>query len=44
MVSIHTAEFDAPIVDGGVMVPNKPGLGITVDEDLLGSPVAVWGD
>lgn len=44
MVSIHTAEFDAPIVDGGVIVPNKPGLGITVDEDLLGSPVAVWGD
>lgn len=44
MVSIQTAEFDAPIVDGGVIVPNKPGLGITVDEDLLGSPVAVWGD
>jgi cis-L-3-hydroxyproline dehydratase len=42
MVSIETAGFDAPIVGGGVLVPNGPGLGLTVDPDRLGEPVETW--
>ncbi len=42
-MNVETAEFDAPIIDGGIMVPNKPGLGLTVHEDRLGEPVAIWG-
>ncbi|MDZ7828217.1 MAG: mandelate racemase/muconate lactonizing enzyme family protein [Halofilum sp. (in: g-proteobacteria)] len=38
-----TATFDAPIADGGVMVPDVPGLGIEVDRDVLGEPVALYG-
>ena len=44
MVSLETARFDAPVRDGGVLVPDAPGLGITVDRDVLGDPVAAWGD
>lgn len=44
MVTRHLARFDAPIVDGGVIAPEAPGLGIEVDRDALGEPVAVWGD
>jgi L-alanine-DL-glutamate epimerase-like enolase superfamily enzyme len=40
MVSIETAGFDAPIVGGGVLVPNRPGLGLTVDPD--GEPLETW--
>ncbi|MEX0303629.1 MAG: enolase C-terminal domain-like protein, partial [Leisingera sp.] len=42
MVTLKTAEFDAPVRDGGVLVPDAPGLGITVDRDLMGAPQAVW--
>lgn len=42
MVTLKTAEFDAPVKDGGVLVPHAPGLGITVDRDLMGEPQAVW--
>jgi L-alanine-DL-glutamate epimerase-like enolase superfamily enzyme len=42
MVSIETAQFDAPIKDGGVVVPDLPGLGIEVDRDLLGTPVQTF--
>jgi cis-L-3-hydroxyproline dehydratase len=42
MVSIETAGFDAPIVGGGVMVPNRPGLGLTVDPNRLGEPLEIW--
>ena len=38
MVSVETAQFDAPIQNGGVIVPNQPGLGIKVDRDLMGAP------
>lgn len=44
MVSIETASFDAPIVDGGVLVPKKPGLGLTVDPDRLGKPLETWAN
>lgn len=42
MVSIETADFDAPVVDGGVIAPKLPGLGITPRLDILGEPVAVY--
>jgi L-alanine-DL-glutamate epimerase-like enolase superfamily enzyme len=42
MVTIATAEFDAPIVDAGVIVPSAPGLGITVDRSIFGEPERVW--
>ena len=42
MVTIETAQFDAPVKNGGVIAPNAPGLGLTVDRDLLGDPVAVY--
>lgn len=30
----------APIVDGGVVAPDAPGLGLAVDRDVLGEPIA----
>lgn len=42
MVTVKTAEFDAPVMDGGVVAPNKAGLGLDVDRDVLGEAVAVW--
>ena len=42
MVDIKTAEFDAPIVDGGIVAPARAGLGIEVNRDVLGSPVSVY--
>ncbi|MFV0475852.1 MAG: mandelate racemase/muconate lactonizing enzyme family protein [Pikeienuella sp.] len=42
MVAAETAAFDAPVVDGGVLAPDAPGLGISVDRDVLGAPVAEW--
>lgn len=42
MVSVSTAEFDAPIVDGGIRAPDGPGLGVTPKMDVLGNPVATY--
>ena len=42
MVTLETASFDAPVQNGGVLVPQTPGLGITVNRDVLGAPAAVW--
>jgi len=42
MVSLKTARIDAPIKDGGVIAPDAPGLGITVDRTALGDPVMVF--
>ena len=42
MVTIQTAEFDAPIQEGGVLPPEAPGLGVTINRDILGTPVATW--
>lgn len=44
MVTLETARFDAPVRDGGVLVPDAPGLGIAVDRDVLGDPVAAWSN
>ena len=42
MVTIETAKFDAPVQNGGIIAPNVAGLGITVDRDAMGDPVAVY--
>jgi len=42
MVSVTTARFHAPIENGGVMAPDLPGLGMEVDLELMGEPLAVW--
>jgi L-alanine-DL-glutamate epimerase-like enolase superfamily enzyme len=42
MVTQRTAAFDAPINDGGAVVPDCVGLGIIPDMDVMGSPVAVY--
>ena len=42
MVSLGTAAFDAPIRGGGVVAPDAPGLGITPDMDVLGTPIAIY--
>lgn len=44
MVTLRTARFDAPVRDGGILPPSLPGLGIEVDRDVLGDPLASWGD
>lgn len=43
MYTTVTAAFDAPILDGGVVAPDSPGLGLGVDRDVLGAPVATYG-
>ncbi len=42
MTPLETAQFDAPIIDGGVMVPSAPGLGLTINRDVLKSPISTW--
>lgn len=42
MVTAKTAQFDAPVVDGGVIAPDAAGLGLTVDRAQFGDPVAVY--
>jgi len=42
MVSMSTANFDAPVRDGGVLAPASPGLGVVPNPDILGDPVAVY--
>ena len=42
MVNLTTAEFDAPIIDGGVVVPDVVGLGVNPILDTLGEPVASY--
>ncbi|MBN3499860.1 mandelate racemase/muconate lactonizing enzyme family protein [Arthrobacter pascens] len=44
MVSLNTVKFDPIHKDGGILPPDAPGLGITVNEDVLGDPVAAWGE
>ncbi|MFE4833545.1 mandelate racemase/muconate lactonizing enzyme family protein [Arthrobacter sp. NPDC056691] len=44
MVTLKTANFDVIRRDGGILPPETPGLGLEVDEGVLGKPVAVWGD
>ncbi|MGF1527116.1 MAG: mandelate racemase/muconate lactonizing enzyme family protein [Candidatus Competibacterales bacterium] len=42
MVTVTTAAFEAPVVEGGVLAPEAPGLGLTVDRTVLGAPHRVW--
>jgi L-alanine-DL-glutamate epimerase-like enolase superfamily enzyme len=42
MVSKRTGAIDAEIIDGGVIAPNGPGLGVEVDVSVLGEPVASY--
>ncbi len=44
MVTKTTATFDAAIENGGAQAPGAPGLGIEPDLDVLGDPVAVYGE
>jgi hypothetical protein len=44
MVALKTAKVDAVLTGGGVLPGGSPGLGITVDEDVLGEPAMTWGD
>ena len=42
MVSTRIAEFDAPVVNGGVVAPEVPGLGVIPNPNAIGAPVAVY--
>ncbi|WP_129657500.1 mandelate racemase/muconate lactonizing enzyme family protein [Rothia halotolerans] len=42
MVTLTTAAFEPVEAEGGVLPPDLPGLGIEVDEAVLGAPVASW--
>lgn len=44
MVTLKTARFDALFTGGGILPASSPGLGITVNEDVLGDPDVTWGD
>lgn len=43
MVTLKTAEIDVVFTGGGVSPAGSPGLGVTVDRDVLGEPVMAWG-
>ena len=43
MTTARIAQFDAPVVTGGVEAPTRPGLGVIPDMDALGAPVAAYG-
>ena len=42
MVETQTADGNFPVVDGRVVAPTEPGLGITPRMDVLGEPVATY--
>lgn len=42
MVTVQTAELAYRQQDGGLLPPDAPGLGLTVDESVLGAPIATW--
>ena len=42
VIAATTASLDAPILNGGVEVPQLPGLGLEVDRAALGDPIAVY--
>ena len=44
MVTRRTATLDTVVTDTGILPGGSSGLGATVHEDVLGEPVAVWGD
>lgn len=36
------ADFDVPLIDGGVLAPTRPGLGIDINIDAMGEPVMTF--
>jgi L-alanine-DL-glutamate epimerase-like enolase superfamily enzyme len=42
MVELQTADGNFPVVDGRVVAPTEPGLGIKPRMDVLGQPVATY--
>jgi L-alanine-DL-glutamate epimerase-like enolase superfamily enzyme len=44
MVLVTTADGDFPVVGGRVVAPDAPGLGVEPRLDVLGAPVATYGD
>ena len=42
MISTRIAAFDALVINGGAIVPDIPGLGVTPDPSAIGTPVAVY--
>ncbi|MEM8812536.1 MAG: mandelate racemase/muconate lactonizing enzyme family protein [Pseudomonadota bacterium] len=42
IIPFQVGSFDAPVEAGGVLPPSKPGLGVTVNRNLIGDPVDVW--
>ena len=43
MVERKIAQLDAPVIDGGVEAPTKPGLGVTPELSQIGDPIATYG-
>lgn len=44
MIKTRIAAFDAPVIDGGAVAPEAPGLGVTPDPQAIGAPVASFGE
>lgn len=44
MVTLTTADFQPQSLNGGILPPDLPGLGITVNRDALGEAVGIWGN
>ena len=44
MVTLTTADFQPQTRNGGILPPDLPGLGITVNRDALGDAVGIWGN
>ena len=42
MVTLKTAALDTLHAGAGVLPGTSPGLGATVDEEVVGEPVAIW--
>jgi len=42
MYAPETAFVDIPVIDGRIRAPQGPGLGITINRDVVGEPVAVY--
>lgn len=42
MVALKTAELDLQVSEAGILPGETPGLGLTVDTELLGAPLLTW--
>jgi L-alanine-DL-glutamate epimerase-like enolase superfamily enzyme len=43
MISVKNAKLDAVFTESGVMPSGSPGLGLTVDHQVIGEPAMTWG-